>query len=656
MDHSIPDSMQESRSFGSRHRFPSFTLFISGLFLTVLLLPRESPFDLTNFRRVVHDGSLAFRIDLPVAGTFHVSGVVVLAMVLALCLVLLASSVPLARVLSGGSLRPLGAGLLLCATLIPPEWYFVSSASLVSLELVLRTLAFAILLVGAQRLLAGRSVPDWLSAIFRRARHLVLESSRLRFLISVFFVSLAATISVSIFVFDRIPHVQDSIAQLFHAKMLAQGYLSVPAPPAAEFFEFLQMILRDRWFSQYPPGHLILLSAGVIAGVPWLVNPLFGSFSLVLLYGIGVQLWDERVGRVAALLGLLSPFLLFMSSEFMNHTTALFFYLSFIYFIFRAIEGNGVRDGILSGLSLGWLVMTRPYSAAALAAPFLLYGVVLVIRKKPPGYRAAAGFVPAFSVMLALLLLFNWATTGHPLVFGFQSLWGSRVNPGFFEVNAGQVHTPLKGLEQTMANFIGFNKYLFEWPVPSLLFVAVLFGMRRMRMKELLLVASGGLLAGAYLLYWFQDWCFGPRFLFEASGPAILLTAVAIVEIPPLVNERLRHPIALETIRMSTAGVVVILFAMGLCFNLPAHLRHYGDSYWGVDGRALKAVHQIGIDRGIVFVSSGYGGLFPQNDPLLEEGPIFARDLGERNEKLLRLYPGLPAWRLRGDSLEVVRE
>ncbi|GJQ19904.1 MAG: hypothetical protein HBSIN02_02590 [Bacteroidia bacterium] len=656
MDRSLFDYRQQHSSFGARHRLASFLFFLAGLFLTLLLLPRDSPFDLTNFQRVVHDGSLVFRIDLPVAGRFHVPGLVVLAVIFVLCLVLLASSMRFVRVLSRCGLRLSLAGLFLCATLIPPEWYFVSSASLVSLEMVLRTLAFLILLSGALRLFEGQRVPDRLLAAYRRARGLVLESPRPRFLASVFSLSLAATISVSTFVFDRIPHVQDSVAQLFHAKMFARGSLFAPAPPAPEFFEFLQMILRDRWFSQYPPGHTVLLSAGVMAGAPWLVNPLLGSLSLILLYGVGVQLSGERVGRLAALLGLFSPFLLFMSSEFMNHTTALFFFLAFVYFLFRAIDGKRVHDGILSGLSLGWLVMTRPYSAAALAVPFLLYAVVLVVRRTSALFRAAAGFVPAFGVMLLLLFLFNWATTGHPLVFGFQSLWGSRVNPGFFEVNAGQLHTPWKGLTQTLANLVGFNKYLFEWPVPSLLFVTVLLGLRRMRTRELLLAASGAMLAGAYLLYWFQDWCFGPRFLFEASGPAILLTAVAIDEIPSLLKERLRLPLSLETIRMSAAGMVLILITLGLCFNLPAHLRHYGNSYWGVDGRALKTVRQAGIDRGIVFVSSGYGGLFPQNDPLLEKGPIFARDLGERNQKLLRLYPTLPAWVLRGDSLERARK
>ncbi|MBI4418071.1 MAG: glycosyltransferase family 39 protein, partial [Ignavibacteriales bacterium] len=637
----------------------SFFLFLIGFSLLLLLLPRETPFESQNFQRVGHEGVLVFRFDIPLLGPIHFSGVVLFVAFVALALTVFLGARPIWRdhlTTCRNGFRPLLAAILLCATLVPPEWYFVSAGSMVALTMMLSTLCFALAIVGAIRLKPPLRLFEAFETSYHWLRRILLESSIRLFLPLVFLAAFALTLSFSTVVFERIPHVQDSIAQLFHAKILAAGHLTAPTPPAPEFFEFLQMILRDRWYSQYPPGHIALLAIGVIAGAPWMVNPLFGSLAIVMLYAIGRQVYTERVGRIAALLGLLSPFVLFMSSEYMNHGTALFFFLSFIHFFMRGLTVRRLRDGILAGLSLGWLTLTRPYSAVALALPFLIYGAVILIRNRSSVVRPAFGFVISFGLLVLLLLGFNAATTGNPFVFGFQALWGARVNPGFFEINAGEVHTPFRGLQQTVTNLIGLNKYLFEWPVPSLLFVAILFAAGKLQTVDRLFLGSAAALVMAYFFYWFQDWCFGPRFLYEAAGPLILLTARGMDETSSLMRGRSGLSISAKAIRMATVGLVIILFGLGMIFNLPAHLRYYSLSYWGVDGRALEVVRSSGITRGIVFVGlSDFGDVFPENDPFMWNGLIFARDLGENNQKLLDAYPHLPAWRLRPDSVEAVK-
>ena len=129
---------------------------------------------------------------------------------------------------------------------------------------------------------------------------------------------------LSAVVFGRIPHVQDSIAQLFQARIFAGGRLWAPAPPLPDFFGAAHMILRDgRWFSQYPPGHALLLVPGVWLGVPWLVNPVLGGLAVSGIYFLARELFDRATARVSALLAVLSPFLLLMSAEFMSHAGAL---------------------------------------------------------------------------------------------------------------------------------------------------------------------------------------------------------------------------------------------------------------------------------------------------------------------------------------------
>ena len=41
--------------------------------------------------------------------------------------------------------------------------------------------------------------------------------------------------------------------------------------------------------------------------MPWIVNPLMGSLSIITFYFIGKEIYDERTARIAALLGLPLP-------------------------------------------------------------------------------------------------------------------------------------------------------------------------------------------------------------------------------------------------------------------------------------------------------------------------------------------------------------
>lgn len=67
------------------------------------------------------------------------------------------------------------------------------------------------------------------------------------FLLGACGVQAATTLLISATVFGGVPHVQDSVAQLFHARILTQGALTPPAPPVPEAFEYSHLIISDRW-------------------------------------------------------------------------------------------------------------------------------------------------------------------------------------------------------------------------------------------------------------------------------------------------------------------------------------------------------------------------------------------------------------------------
>jgi len=637
-------------------------LALIGIGLILLLMPHESPTELSYFFRIGHDGRLVFALNLPGLASIPIPTNIFFAFAGMLTVILLGMSQSFRQFLGTALSRPrsviptIVSGSLLGVSLLPSELYFVGAGSSAVLILALSTLGLSLAGIGLAHFLPNpakmQSLRGKAVRFFDSMDELLFQSPQRLFLLVCFTVFFLTTNLISLFIFEHLPHVQDSIAQVFHAKILAQGHLTAPAPADPEFFQFLQMILRDRWYSQYPPGHMVLLVPAILLGIPWIVNPLFGSFSILLLYSLGKELYGEETGRVAAMLGLASPFLLFMSSEFMNHTPALFFFLAFLLFLAKGIRSGRIKDGLLSGAALGWVILARPYGAAALAIPFLLYGLVVLLRRGSSVGHFALGFTMSLVLFLGILLGFNFATNGDPLVFGFQALWGVQVNPGFGSFNAGQVHTPLKGLTQTLSSLNGLNKHLFEWPLPSLIFVAVLFASRGKVLWDRLLLASAFSVLAAYFFYWFHDWCFGPRFLFEASGPLILLTARGMLIFPDWSREILGTQTTGEQMRSKVMAFVVLLVVIGFASNFPAHLRNYGNAYWGVDGNALALVHAQKIDRGIVFVPrTAFGSVFPSNDPFLRNELIFARDLGEANNRLLDRFPSLPAYRVRGDTL-----
>jgi 4-amino-4-deoxy-L-arabinose transferase-like glycosyltransferase len=148
-----------------------------------------------------------------------------------------------------------------------------------------------------------------------------------------------------------------------------------------------------------------LLALGTLIRAEWLVNPLLGSAEIAVLYFLGKEVYDETTGRIAALLGVVSPFLLTASSEYSNHGSCLLFLSFFLLFFFRTIRPlRGVRgssslaDPLLSGLSLAMALNTRPLTALAISIPIAGYAIYLMLNSR-------GRTLPAFLVLLVPVLL-----------------------------------------------------------------------------------------------------------------------------------------------------------------------------------------------------------------------------------------------------------
>ncbi|MGD8869081.1 MAG: glycosyltransferase family 39 protein, partial [Gemmatimonadales bacterium] len=361
--------------------------------------------------------------------------------------------------------------------------------------------------------------------------------------------------------FGRNPHILDTVAQLFQARIFAQGHATAPAPERIEFFIGQFLLQHDgRWFSQYPPGHSVLLALGMRAGVPWLVNPLVLAATVPLVYGIARRLLGEGVGRLATLLFALAPFVLLMSGSYMNHVTAVFFLALALYAVVRVVQdGIAARWVAAAGFGLGFAVAIRPLESLA-------WGAVLVswvaLRR---GWKPALALGVACVVAVTPLAAYNAITTGHPLRFGYTLLWGSGHGLGFHPDPWGEPFTPLRSLANTSIDFQRLNAELFGWPLPSLLFVLLVLAWAgrdaEVRKGVGILVATFLAAPCAYFFYWHHDSYLGPRFLFASVIPAVLLTAAGIGAL----DRRLRgwRPV----LRIVVAGAIMYSVAISLPRN-----------------------------------------------------------------------------------------
>jgi len=454
--------------------------------------------------------------------------------------------------------------------------------------------------------------------------------------------------TIACVVLDQIPHVQDSIAQLFQAKIFKMGKLCVPLPAHKEFFDYNHIINDIKWYSQYPPGHSFLLMLGLFLGIPWLIGPFLGTISLLIFYLLVKNIYeDHRMAYLSSILFFLSPFFLFMSSNHMNHSSTMFFILVFLYFYQSMFSSPSSVYPFISGLSLGCAINIRPLTGAAIGTTFIYNLLFYVYKKREIGIRKVLIFFVGISLMICLLLLYNYLTNGNPFVFGYQKKYQTL---GFLgNAQFGPPHTLKEGVINTSNNLIGLNQYLFEWPIPSLIYIFLLLytSIRKNRWEYLFLFSSTILILGCSL-YFYQDLCFGPRFYYSLTPFMIILTARGFLGIPHWLSEKGFNKRKTES---SLYLLLLLCILFTLLFSLPSLIKKYSNDYWWVTDKIQKTVKKQGITNAIVFIDCWhppgatqpsllyYGSGFQFNSPDLKDEVIYALDLKEKNIELMKAFP-----------------
>lgn len=405
-------------------------------------------------------------------------------------------------------------------------------------------------------------------------------------------------VGVTVAIFERRPLLIDEIVFLFQARTYAAGHVALPVDPDPAFRSMLHLIEHNgKWFGHFPPGWPLLLALGELIGAPWIIGPLAGGV-LVWAWGLVLRRAEPApsVRGGALLLLALAPFPAFLSGSAMNHTGALMWILLALAGWLRFRERPSLVAGLGIGAAFGMAAITRPADAVAFGLPALVWVGGWWRSTRATGLVAAilgGALVPVLG-MLAV----NGATTGSPLVSGYQLLWGPNVAIGFHPAPYGPDHTVVRGIELLSLYLLRLNLYLFEAPIPGLLpaGLALLLAEKVDPVNRYLLAAAGALLL-IYFAYWHDGFFLGPRFIY----PLVPVVALWTARLPRLASR------FGETVRRAVGSALALAALGAIAIGIPRRAGQNAAIQPGMRFDPDRAAAVAGIEDAIVFVRESWG-------------------------------------------------
>lgn len=467
----------------------------------------------------------------------------------------------------------------------------------------------------------------WTSLATTLSRHPALWSTTLAAIAFTVYALVART------VFDGRPLLIDELSQLYQAQTFASGHLWRPTPAQPELFDILHQVNHQgRAFSQFPPGGPAFLTLGVLLGAPWLVGPACGALAVALFVALVRRIENEPGPAVAAsLLFAFAPFAVFMSGSYMNHVPTLLCLVAAMTALAHATSTPASRPGMafLSGLGFGLAATIRPVDGAAFALPAGAWYLHRSIRDHTRWLELVAAGT-GVALPLLLLLAFNQATTGAPLLFGYQILWGHSHDLGFHAAPWGPVHTPLRGLELLNLYALRLQTFLFESPVPSLLPAIVALALTRsLNALDRYLLASAGILLGAYFAYWHDGFYLGPRFVYLLLPLLALWTA----RLPSRLRAAAQGRDTLVRPTLYTLGVAALI---SIFFAIPIRAHEYQTRLATMREDIPAIARSAGARNALILVRESWGSQLVAR----------LRALGVSQSHVELLYPHTDACRL----------
>ena len=479
----------------------------------------------------------------------------------------------------------------------------------------------------------------------------------------------AVSIWISANLYERIPHLEDEIAFLWEAHVMAQGEIALPSPQEPRAFMVPFVIdFEGMRFGKYPPGWPAALSLGARAGAPWAVNALLSAVALWLIYRLGAKLINPAVGLLAELLALSSPMFIMLSGTLLSHMLALFLaivvLLAWIDLTLRDAEDEARKQVprwmliITASLALGLLILVRPLTALGVALPLGLHGALLLVRNAPARKQGLI-IVGGIALLLAVLLpTWQAAQTGDPTL-NLYTLWWEydRVGFGAGIGNSEGGHNLLRGIGKSLRDLRSGLHNTFGWPYLSWIFLPSGFVAMKKRIGGMLLLSIFPALVLVYVLYWAGNTLFGPRYYF-ASLPSLAVTSAAgIAYLGGWLAQKTKPAPWRKPL---TVGLVSTLVLLNVIFYLPLRLAKMENLY-NISKERMQPLEEAALEGALVIIDAGhwsdFGTLLTLTPPFKEDGFLLAVSRGSAADReLMAKYSNRPVFYYYADQPDTIYE
>ena len=449
-------------------------------------------------------------------------------------------------------------------------------------------------------------------------------------------------------VYEYIAHLEDEIAYLWQAQAIAEGHLTVPTPRHPRSFLVPFVVDHEGLrFGKYPLGWPVLLGIGVRLGFAHLVNPLLAGLGVWLTYRLGKKVFGQTVGLLAAGLTLSSPFFLINSGSLLSHPFGLVlsaaFALSWLDAFAYKTAFPRILPTLVAGLSLGVLALTRPWTAVAVAVPFALHGIYLLIKGDWETRRLifAVGLISVF--LGALNFLWQYAVTGDFFLNPYILWWDYDkigFGPGYGVTENGH-NLRLAWINTRHSLRAGYGD-LFGWGELSWIFLPVGLGavLLKRRWRAALLGAVFASLLLFYMAYWVGSWLYGPRYYYEGLYSLTLFSAAGIAFLagwPIQPGAVWKFCSGWKKVRpLAVTAVLLLLISGNLLFYAPIRVGGMHGLYTMERGDLEPFLTQEAQDLSPALVIvhperwMDYGVLLTLQDPFLDTPFIFAFSRGSK--------------------------
>lgn len=341
-------------------------------------------------------------------------------------------------------------------------------------------------------------------------------------------------------VFEGIPHIEDEVAYVWQANALADGELKIPSPPHPRSYLVPFVVdYEGARFGKYPPGWPALISIAIQLGIRAWINPLLAGLGVWLTFLLGKRFFSPTVGLLAAGLTITSPFFLMNSGSLLSHPFGLvlsaLFALTWLEAFPAETEPGSVKHPqhwwltLLSALLLGVMLLTRPMTAMAVAIPFAIHGVYLVMRSDRAVRLRLGLFCLLALLFVGAYILWQYYLTGHALLNPY-TLWWSYDQVGFGPGHgrSAEGHSLYLAWVNTRHSLEAGSADLFGWWTLSWVFLPFGLWAARRNPKGLLVGSVAFSTVLVYMAYWIGASLFGPRYYYEGLFSLTLLSAAGI--------------------------------------------------------------------------------------------------------------------------------